>query len=65
MLEGKGAFKDAKRQLEDEAAEEFYQKFKSKKKRKPRQYEPRHKRWARHNAEVLYNRGVKRKERGY
>ena len=65
MLKGKGAFAEAQAQLDEEAAEDFYKKFKGKKKRSRRPPTPKHKRWARDNAEVLYNRRAKRKEKGY
>ena len=38
MLNGKGVFKDAKRQLEDEAAEEFYRNRKPTRKRNMAHY---------------------------
>lgn len=61
MLKGKGAFAEAQAQLEDEAAEEFYRSFKPMRRRKKTH---RRNRWSERNAEMLYNRGIKRKGKG-
>lgn len=61
MLSGKGAFRDAKRQLKDDEADDFYQRFKAKPKRKHRRRQGHRDRWADDNAEMLYNRSTKRK----
>lgn len=62
MMNGKGVFKDAERQLEDEAAEDFYRNRKPNRKR--RQYgKTSHgavSDWADDTATMLYNRKQRR-----
>lgn len=65
MLSGKGAFKDAKRQLEEEAAEEFYKSYKPRRKRR-RYGKTSHgavSDWAEDTATMLYNRKQRTKWR--
>ena len=62
MLNGKGVFKDAKRQLEDEAAEDFHRNRKPTRKR--RRYDKTSygavSDWAEDTATMLYNRKQRR-----
>ena len=62
MINGKGVFKDAKRQLEDEAAEDFHRNRKPTRKR--RRYDKTSygavSDWAEDTATMLYNRKQRR-----
>lgn len=65
MLKGKGAFRAAKQQLEDESAEEFYVHYKKRKKPQRKKYIPSTDAliadWADDTATMLYNRKQRRK----
>ena len=68
MLKGKGVFRAAKEQLEEEEAEEFYSKLHKKnrqqKKRYHRSSEERIGEWAGNTADMIYNRKKKRGKHG-